>query len=416
MTGAGKLVERVSDVSEREEDRRNGGIDIMSPFDRVIDRTGSESMKWVYPRKVLGVEDAIPMWVADMDFAAPPAVVEALRRRADHGVFGYPLVPPSFFAAAIGWLKRRHGWEVRKDWMAMTPGIVAALNYLVRALTRPGDGVLIQTPVYHPFYYAIENHGRRVVRNVLRFDGRRYVMDLDDLDRKAAEAKLLILCSPHNPVGRVWSRGELEAVARIAVARGLVVISDEIHHDLVYRGHRHHVLASLSPEIAARTVTCVAPSKTFNVPGLATAAVVAENPDLLKKFENEVELAGFDLGQVFGIVGFEAAYAHGGEWLDELLPYLEANVDLIESFLAERVPGVRLVRPEGTYLALLDCRGLGLDPSGLNDFFLRKARVYFNDGKMFGPELEGFVRVNFACPRSVLREALERIERAVKAI
>jgi cystathionine beta-lyase len=387
----------------------------VSPFDRIIDRTGSESMKWVYPRRVLGVEDAIPMWVADMDFEAPPAVVEALRRRAEHGVFGYPLVPPSFFAAAAGWLERRHGWKVEKDWMAMTPGIVAALNYLVRALTRPGDGVLIQTPVYHPFYYAIENHGRRLVRNPLRFDGRRYAMDLDDLDRKAAEAKLLILCSPHNPVGRVWDREELQAVARIAVARGLVVISDEIHHDLVLPGHRHQVLAALGPEIAARTITCIAPSKTFNVPGLTTAAVVASNPDLLKTFEDEAERCGFDLGQVFGIVGFEAAYAHGGPWLDELLPYLAANVDLIETFLTERVPGVRLIRPEGTYLALLDCRGLGLEPDKLNEFFLRQARVYFNDGKMFGPELEGFVRINFACPRSVLREALERVEAAVKA-
>jgi cystathionine beta-lyase len=402
-------------VSELDRTQGNKEIGIVSPFDRIIDRTGSESMKWVYPRRVLGVEDAIPMWVADMDFEAPPAVVEALRRRAEHGVFGYPLVPPSFFAAAAGWLERRHGWKVEKDWMAMTPGIVAALNYLVRALTRPGDGVLIQTPVYHPFYYAIENHGRRLVRNPLRFDGRRYAMDLDDLDRKAAEAKLLILCSPHNPVGRVWDREELQAVARIAVARGLVVISDEIHHDLVLPGHRHQVLAALGPEIAARTITCIAPSKTFNVPGLTTAAVVASNPDLLKTFEDEAERCGFDLGQVFGIVGFEAAYAHGGPWLDELLPYLAANVDLIETFLTERVPGVRLIRPEGTYLALLDCRGLGLEPDKLNEFFLRQARVYFNDGKMFGPELEGFVRINFACPRSVLREALERVEAAVKA-
>jgi cystathionine beta-lyase len=389
--------------------------DITSPFDKIIDRTGTESLKWVYPRKVLKVEDAIPMWVADMDFEAPPAVVEALRRRADHGVFGYPLVPPSFFAAAIDWLRRRHAWDVEKSWMAVTPGIVAALNYLVRALTRPGDGVLIQTPVYHPFYYAIENHGRRVVRNPLRFDGRRYAMDLDDLDRKAAEARLLILCSPHNPVGRVWSPEELEALGRIAVARGLLVIADEIHHDLILPGRHHRVLAALGPEIAARTITCIAPSKTFNIPGLSTAAVVASNPDLLKKFEDEAERSGFDLGQIFGIVGFEAAYRHGQAWLDELLPYLEGNVDLIEAFLAERVPGVRLIRPEGTYLALLDCRGLGLEPASLNDFFLKQARVYFNDGKMFGPELEGFVRINFACPRSVVLEALERIELAIKS-
>ena len=383
-------------------------------FDKVVDRTGTESLKWVYPRQVLKVEDAIPMWVADMDFEAPPAVVEAIRRRAEHGVFGYPLVPPTFYAAAIAWLKRRHGWEVRKDMMAMTPGIVPALNYCVRAFTRPGDPVIVQTPVYHPFYYAIENNGRRVVRNPLRFDGRRYTMDLDDLRTKIdAPGRMLILCSPHNPAGRVWTREELEALGRIAVERDLLVVADEIHHDLVYRGHRHHVLASLSPELAQQTITCIAPSKTFNTAGLTTAAVVAANPDLHKKLEDESERSGFDLGNALGIVAFEAAYAYGEAWLDELLRYLEGNIDVMERFLAERLPAIKLVRPEGTYLALLDCRALGLDPDGLNDFFLRRARVYFSDGKMFGDEAAGFVRINFGCPRSVLREALERIERAI---
>ena len=386
-------------------------------FDKVVDRTGTESLKWVYPRQVLKVAEAIPMWVADMDFEAPPAVVEAVTRRAEHGVFGYPLVPPSFFAAAIDWLKRRHGWEVRKDQMAMTPGIVPALNYCVRAFTRPGDPVIIQTPVYHPFYYAIENNGRRVVRNPLRFDGRRYAMDLDDLrTRIDAPGRMLILCSPHNPVGRVWDKEELEALGRIAVERDLVVIADEIHHDLVYRGHLHHVLASLSPELAQQTITCIAPSKTFNTAGLTTAAVIAANPDLHKKFEDEEERSGFDLGNALGIVAFEAAYRYGQDWLEELLPYLEANVDFMAGFLEERVPQVRLVRPEGTYLALLDCRGLGLEPGSVNDFFLKKAGVYFSDGKIFGEESAGFVRVNFGCPRSMLREALERVERAVNSL
>jgi len=393
----------------------NSENSIVSPFDKVIDRCGTESMKWIYPRQVLGIGDAIPMWVADMDFEAPPAVVEALVRRAEHGVFGYPLVPPSFYEAAIAWMRKRHGWAVEKGWMSMTPGIVAALNYLVRALTKPGDGIIIQTPVYHPFYYAIENHSRRLVRNPLRFDGRRYTMDLEDLERKAAEARMIILCSPHNPVGRVWSREELEALGRIAVAHDLVVLSDEIHHDLVFRAHSHHVFAALDPAFAARTVTCVAPSKTFNIPGLSTAAVVASNPGLFKAFEDEAERCGFDLGQVFGIVGFEAAYRHGEDWLDELLPYLEANVDLIERFVAERLPGIRFICPEGTYLALLDCRGLHLEPGTLNDFFLKQCRVYFSDGALFGAELEGFIRINFGCPRSVLLEALERIERALRS-
>ncbi len=384
-------------------------------FDKIVDRCGTESLKWVYPRKVLKIEDALPLWVADMDFESPPAVIEALRRRVDHGVFGYPLVPPSFYEAAIGWLKRRHGWEVEKKGMVMTPGIVPALNTCVRAFTHPGDPVIIQTPVYHPFYDAIENNGRRVVRNPLRFDGRRYAMDLDDLRTKIdAPGRMLILCSPHNPVGRVWTREELEALGRIAVERDLVVIADEIHHDLAFRGHPHHVLAALSPELAQQTITCIAPSKTFNIAGLTTAAVVAANPDLHKKFKDEEERAGFDLGNALGIVAFEAAYRHGEAWLDELLPYLEANVDYLEKFLEDRVPHVRLIRPEGTYLALLDCRGIGLGAAQLNDFFLRTCRVYFSEGIIFGRELEGFVRVNFGCPRSTLREALERIERAVR--
>jgi len=384
-------------------------------FDRVIDRCGTESLKWVYPRQVLEVDDALPMWVADMDFESPPAVVEALRRRVDHGIFGYPLVPPAFYEAVIGWLGRRHGWPVRKDWMAMTPGIVPALNYCVRAFTSPGDPVIIQTPVYHPFTYAIENNGRRVVRNPLRFDGRRYTMDLEDLRTKIdAPGRMLILCSPHNPSGRVWTREELEAVGRIAVERDLLIVADEIHHDLVYRGHRHHVFASLAPELAQQTITCIAPSKTFNVAGLTTAAVIASNPDLLKKFEDEGERSGFDLGNALGIVAFEAAYAHGEDWLEALLPYLEGNVDLIETFVAERLPGIRFVRPEGTYLALLDCRGLAIEPAKLNEYFLNRCRVYFTDGRIFGEEAAGFVRINFGCPRSVLREALERVERAVK--
>jgi cystathionine beta-lyase len=384
-------------------------------FDRIVDRTGTESLKWVYPRKVLKVEDAIPMWVADMDFEAPPAVVEAIRRRAAHGIYGYPLIPPSFWQAAIDWLGRRHGWEVRKDWMAKSPGIVPALNYAVRAFSKPGEGVIIQTPVYHPFYSAVEGNGRRVVRNPLRFDGRRYVMDLDDLERRIdRDVRMMIFCSPHNPVGRVWTREELERLGTIARRHDLVVFADEIHHDLVFRGRRHQVFAALSPELAERTVTGIAPSKAFNIPGLSTAAVIASNPGLLKAFKEETERAGYELGQVFGVVGFEAAYAHGGDWLDALLPYLEANVDFLEEFLEEGVPGVRLVRPEGTYLALLDCRGLGLEPDDLNEFFLRQAGVYFSDGTMFGRELEGFVRINFGCPRPLLAEALQRIERAVK--
>ncbi len=383
-------------------------------FDKIIDRTGTESMKWIYPRKVLGIEDAIPMWVADMDFPAPPAVVEAVARRAAHGVYGYPLVPPSFWKAVIGWQKKRHGWDIPKKWLAKAPGVVPAINFCLRAFTKPGDGIIIQTPVYHPFYYAIENNNRTLIRNSLKFAGGKWTMDFDDLEKKAVgRNRTLILCSPHNPAGRVWTRTELQTLGSICGSRDILVISDEIHAELVFRNHKHIPFASLSPELAERTITCLAPSKTFNIPGLGMAAVVASNPKLLKGYKDEAERAGFELGAVFGIVAFEAAYAHGAEWLDALLVYLEENLDFAERFFTERLSPIQFLRPEGTYLALLDCRRLGLGQEDLNDFFLKKARVYFNDGTMFGEELRGFVRMNFACPRPLLREALERIETAL---
>ncbi len=386
-------------------------------FDGIIDRRGTWSLKWDHAERSLGVRDVIPLWVADMDFPSPPAVVEALTRRAAHGIYGYPMTPGSFLQTVIRWLGTRFGWAVERDWILKAPGVVPSLTFCVRALTRPGEGIVVQTPVYFPFFGAVELNGRRLVRNPLLFRAGRYEMDFDDLERKIDPGtRMIILCSPHNPVGRVWTREELEGLGRIAVERDLLVVSDEIHHDLVYQGHTHQVFAALDPALADRTVTCVAPSKTFNIPGLSTAAVVASNPTLLKAFEDEAERCGFDLGQVFGIVGFEAAYRHGQAWLEALLPYLEGNVDLIEAFVAERLPEMRFIRPEGTYLGLLDARGLGLEPGKLGDFFLKQCRVYFSDGAMYGRELEGFVRINFGCPRSVLLEALERIERAVRSI
>ena len=382
-------------------------------FDRIIDRNGTESLKWVYPRKVLGVEDAIPMWVADMDFEAPPEVVGALTRRAAHGIFGYPIVPPTFWDAVIDWQRRRHGWGLSRTWLAKAPGVVPAVNFSVRAFTRPGDGIVVQTPVYFPFFDAVENNGRKLVRNPLVLSDGRWIMDLDDLERKLDGVRMLILCSPHNPTGRVWTREELEALGELCAAHDVLVLSDEIHADVVFRGHRHLPFASLSPGLGNRTVTCIAPSKTFNIPGLGMAVVVASDPALRAGFQSEAGRAGFELGQIFGIVGLEAAYRHGGPWLDELLVYLEDNTAFTEDFFRERLAPIRFLRPEGTYLALLDCRDLGLEPEALNDFFLNEARVYFNDGPIFGEELRGFVRMNFACPRSLLREALERIAAAL---
>ncbi len=327
-------------------------------------------------------------------------------------------LPGSHFLQTAQWaqVKRRTGWQpLYCAWRDENGRTAAAALVLQRALTFGRLSIPLRV-IYVPKGPLLDWDDQSLAQRVLD--------DLQSLARQHGaiflkidpDVRLMILCSPHNPVGRVWSRAELEHLGRVALEHDLVVFADEIHHDLVYSGHVHRVFAALSPELAERTVTGIAPSKAFNIPGLSTAAVVASNPGLLEAFKLETERAGYELGQVFGVVGFEAAYAHGGEWLDALLPYLEANVDFLERFLAERVPGIRLVRPEGTYLALLDCRDLGLEPDELNRFFLTKAQVYFSDGVQFGRELEGFVRVNFGCPRALLKAALERIERAVKSL
>jgi cystathionine beta-lyase len=383
-------------------------------FDAVLDRRQTNSLKWDRCPVDFGLDDVIPMWVADMDFAAPPAVVEAIQCRAAHGAYGYASVPESFWASAIDWLRERHGWTVDRQWLARAPGVVPALNLCVNAFTQPGDGVLVQTPVYYPFFHAVERNGRRLIRNSLAAGSLGYRMDFDDLEGRIDDhTRLLILCSPHNPVGRVWRREELEQLGEICVRHQLLVLSDEIHMDLALPGHRHVPLATISPALAARTVTLLAPSKTFNVAGLNMSLVVASNPDLLARYTIEFDAAGLTIASLFGTVALEAAYRQGGDWLNQLLDYLAANVDFTERFLRERIPELRFIRPEGTYLALIDCRLLGMSQLELDDFFLRTARVYFDSGAWFGEEAAGFERINLACPRKTLTEALGRIERAI---
>lgn len=386
-------------------------------FDTVLDRRQTHSLKWDRCLVEFGLDDVIPMWVADMDFAAPPEVVHAIQRRAAHGAYGYASVPESFWASAIDWLRERHGWTIDRQWLARAPGVVPALSLCINAFTQPGDGVVVQTPVYYPFFHAVERNGRRLVRNALAAGPFGYRMDLDDLERRIDErTRLLILCSPHNPVGRVWTREELAQLGDICVRRDLLVLSDEIHMDLALPGHAHVPLATISPALAARTVTLLAPSKTFNVAGLNTSLVVASNPDLLARFTTAFDAAGLLIASLFGIVALEAAYRHGADWLDQLLGYLAANVDFTERFFRERIPELLLIRPEGTYLALIDCRALGMPQHELDDFFLRRARVYFDSGSWFGEEAVGFERINLACPRKTLAEALERIERAIRGL
>ncbi len=386
-------------------------------FDTVIDRRGTASVKWDFAEKLFGVQDIIPMWVADMDFASPPEVVEAVVERAKHGVFGYTACTPEYFDAVTGWMGRRHGWAVEKEWIVFSPGVVPALHLLVQAFTKPGDRVILQTPVYYPFMMAVERNGREVLRNPLVLENGRYRMDFRDLERKAADplASLLILCSPHNPVGRLWTADELRRLGDICAVNGVTVIADEIHGDLVLGGRRHVPYAALSPAFLAGSVTCTAPSKTFNLPGLQTSNVIIADPEKRAAFKAALERSGIYEPNAFGVAALTAAYERGEEWLGALLSYIGENLEFLAGFVDERLPGIRVIEPEATYLAWLDCRGLGMDRRELRRFMREKARVAFDEGYIFGsPEGDGFERINMACPRSVLKEGLERIEKALR--
>jgi len=384
-------------------------------FDTIIDRTGTNSIKWSYRRELAGREDVIPMWVADMDFAVAPEIVEAIKARAAHPVYGYPGRPDAYFEAFRTWANRRYGWEIEREWIVHVPGVVPAVNLAVNAYTEPGDGVVIQGPVYHPFRQAVERNGRRVVDNPLRLVGTRWTFDLEDLGRKADEGtKLVILSNPHNPVGRAWSRDELSALAELCARKNLVVVSDEIHADLLAPGARHVPFAAVSPDAAARSITCHSASKSFNIAGFNTACAVIPDSGLRARFEAMVVRLGLGTPNVFGLVAQEAAYARGRAWLEELLVYLRGNYERLCEALA---PSPIIVHPlEGTYLAWLDCGALMLEDAALKRFFIDKAGVWLDEGIKFGPEGSGFMRMNLACPRATLDAALVRIWDALEAL
>jgi len=383
-------------------------------FDEVIDRQPTSSLKWSYMGRLFGVEEALPMWVADMDFRSPQPVIDALRARVEHGIYGYPLRPPSYYQAIIGWLQRRHGWEIKREWLAYSPGVVPGLSLAINAYTHPGDKVIIQPPVYYPFFSVVKNNGRQLVENPLRLENNRYRFDLEGLQRLCdARTRLLILCSPHNPVGRVWDRNELTQLGELCLQHDIIVVSDEIHADLILKGYRHTPMAAISEVFAQNTVTLIAPSKTFNLAGLATAAAIIPNPRLHQLFTTALESFGAHSGNIFGIVALEAAYTCGDDWLDQCLEYIQGNLEYLTAYLAEKIPKIKIIPPEGTYLVWLDCRELGLDKVALNDLFLKKAKVALDDGPIFGSGGEGFQRINIACPRAILTEGLQRIERAV---
>ena len=378
-------------------------------FDREISRAGTHSVKWDGRAEYFGREDVMPLWVADMDFAAPDAVTEALQSRAAHPIYGYTKFPEEIYAALISWLQRRHGWRVEREWIVMAPGVVPSLYAAVAAFTQAGEGVIVQPPVYFPFMSCVKETGRKLIENLLKLEHGRYGFDLAHLERCAAQgARLLLLCSPHNPVGRVWQRQELQGVLAIAKHYDMVVLSDEIHADLLYPGIRHTPLATLDGA-AERVITTVAPSKTFNIPGLGLSAIIVPNTEHRAAINKAFGLLQVSPANPFSITAFIAAYNGGEPWVDELMIYLAATRDAVRDFLQARLPQIQMVEAEGTYLLWLDCRSLGMNDKQLKEFFVGKAGVGLSPGIVFGEVGRGFMRMNIAAPRKVIMAAIERI-------
>ena len=386
-------------------------------FETIIDRTSKNSVKWTLMKRITGLDDLIPLWVADMDFTAPPEVVEALKERAAHPIYGYTAPTEGYHNGLINWLDRRHGWSgVEKDWILYTPGVVAGFSIAIQAYSQPGDKVVIQPPVYHPFKRQILSTGRQIVENPLKIIDGYYEMDFEDLAEKIDDrTKMIILCSPHNPVSRVWKREELEKLVKVCEEKNILIVSDEIHNDLILGEIKHTPTATISEDALQRTVTLVAPSKTFNLAGLTNANAIIPNKKLREAFRSQAS-KGSGHGNIFGMVAQDAAYNRGEAWLEELLTYLRGNLKYLEEFIAEKIPGLKLYPLEGTYLAWVDCTSLGMNDEELNEFMLKKAKLWLDEGTMFGTGGSMFMRINIACPRSILKQALENLEKAVNKL
>lgn len=393
-------------------------------FDVELSRAGSASLKYEARQALFGRADVLPLWVADMDFAAPPAVTLALQARAQHAIYGYTQYPDSMYDALIAWLQRRHGWQVQREWIVMCPGVVPSLYATIQALTQPHDPlrndampkdtVIIQPPVYFPFFSAVQDTGRRLLENPLKLVGRDYHIDFDHFEACAAQASMLLFCSPHNPVGRVWTARELNTLHQIARQYDLTIVADEVHADLVYPNHPHQVLAKLCDD--SSIITAVAPSKTFNIAGLNLSALIIPNAEQRAAVNQVFSRFHISASNPFSIAAFEAAYNGGGDWLDALLLYLNQTRLWVADYMAQHLPQLPLITAEGTYLLWLDCRALGMSDAALKQFFVQQAGVGLSPGLQFGAQGSGFMRMNIAAPRAVIQRALERIRLALAAL
>ncbi len=381
-------------------------------FDEIIPRKNSDCLKYDKLQEMFGTDDALSMWIADMDFRTPPFVIEALRRRLDHEVLGYTFCSPQWKPAIQNWVSRHYGWDVKEEEIGFVGGIVPAISFAVQCFTAPNDKILIQPPVYHPYHHVVKDLGRTLVYNPLRLVNGQFEMDFEDLERKIAGCKLFLLCNPHNPGGRVWNADELVRIADICARNGVIVISDEIHCDMALTGYKHTVFATVSEDAAQNSVTLMAASKTFNIAGLKSSYHIIQNEALRKQYSEYLTRSELDTAHLFATTAVAVAYNEGDEWLAQMLQYVEENIAFLDKYLKENMPKISFIRPQASYLVFLDARELGMPQERLVEFFLKEAKVAMNDGTMFGQEGAGFMRMNLGCPRATLQQALEQIKAA----
>jgi cystathionine beta-lyase len=367
---------------------------------------------------MLQEKDIIPMWIADMDFKTAEPIIKSLKKRVEHGIFGYAGVPDEFYESEVRWWLQRHNFKIEKEWIEVTTGVIPSLSAVVQAFTEPGDKVLIQSPVYNYFNSSITNNKCSIVLNELKYNGNFYEIDFKDFEEKAADekVKIFILCNPHNPIGRVWSEDELKKLGDICIKHNVIVLVDEIHRDLVYRENKHIPFASISESFLMNSITCTAPSKTFNIAGLKTSNIIVANEEYRKKINKSLNINETIEPNVFGIEALIAAYNEGEEWLEQLLDYLQGNRDYIISYINERIPQIKVLKPEATYLIWIDCRSIGISSKELSEKIFENGNLRINDGRTYGEIGEGFIRINIACPRALLTEGLKRLEKAIKGI
>lgn len=386
-------------------------------FDEIIPREGTNSLKYDARKQVFNSSDILPLWVADTDFKTPDFIVNAIKKRAEHEIFGYTFKPDSYYRSIIGWMQRRHNWSIKKEWISFSPGVVAGLTCAIKAFSNPGDGVVVQPPVYSPFFSCVEGTGREIVRNPLIIKNNRYTFDFHNLKSQInKKTRLLLLCNPHNPGGMVWKNEELEELGSICNKNDILIISDEIHSDLIFKGNRHIPITMVSEETAKNSIILSAPSKTFNIAGLTTSVVIIPDKKKFEQFEKILNLAHLGMGNIFGAVALEAAYSYGDEWLNQLLDYLWNNYLYLKKFFNNNLPEVKVMNPEATYLVWLDFREYGMDGKELTKLIVDKAKVGLNNGAGFGIEGNGWMRLNIGCPRSVLAEGLNRLNNAFSGI